>query len=228
MKRITDSFGIVLLMAAAVITGCTEDRATAEKAGYEKGSSGSTAKAQPAAKPRTQTMVIPAGTNVVASLQTRLSTDGNNSGDRFQASVVDGVVIDGRTVVPAGAQIQGVLRDVQASGKIKGRARMTLDFEQIVDSNGKTQAISAQPLTMQADSKTKGDVEKIAAGGILGGIIGGIAGGKKGAAIGAGAGAGAGTIVMLATKGDEVELAAGQKLNVYMTSPMSIVLVAQK
>ena len=105
---------------------------------------------------------------------------------------------------------------------------MTLAYQGIVDSEGKTHAISALPLTLQAASATRGDVEKIAAGGVLGAIIGGIAGGGKGAAIGAGAGAGAGTVLMLATKGDEVELEAGQRLNVQMTSSTSIQVLAQR
>ncbi len=81
---------------------------------------------------------------------------------------------------------------------------------------------------MQAASTTHSDVEKIAAGGILGAIIGGVTKGGKGAAIGAGAGAGAGTILMLATKGDDVELEAGQRLNVQMMSPTSIQVLAQR
>jgi hypothetical protein len=173
-------------------------------------------------------MVIPDGTNVVASLETRLTTDTNRSGDRFVARTTEPILVGGKTVVPAGTQIQGVLRDVQASGRTSGRARMTLAYENIVDSAGKTHPISAVPLTLQAASGTRGDVEKIAAGGILGGIIGAVAGGTKGAAIGAGAGAGAGTIIMLATKGDEVELDPGQRLNVRMTSPTSIEVFAQR
>ena len=105
---------------------------------------------------------------------------------------------------------------------------MTLAYESIVDSQNKTHAISALPLTLQAASATRGDVEKIAAGGILGAIIGGITKGGKGAAIGAGAGAGAGTVLMLATKGDEVELEAGQRLNIHTTSPMSVQALAQR
>ena len=98
----------------------------------------------------------------------------------------------------------------------------------MVDSQGKTHVISATPLTLQAASTTHGDVEKIAAGGVLGAIIGGITGGGKGAAIGAGAGAGAGTVLMLATKGDEVELEAGQRLSVQLTSATSIQVLAQR
>jgi hypothetical protein len=210
--------GVFVLIAVAAMAGCTKesesDRARA-------------AQARQGAKPRMQTAVIPAGTNVVASLDSRLSTDTNVTGDRFAATTTESIVVDGKTVIPAGARIHGMLRDVQASGRVSGRARMTLAYEQIVDSEGKTHAISAEPLTLQAASETTSDVEKIAAGGVLGGIIGGIAGGGKGAMIGAGAGAGAGTVLMLATKGDEVELESGQRLSFHMMAPMSIAIAAK-
>jgi outer membrane lipoprotein SlyB len=99
---------------------------------------------------------------------------------------------------------------------------MTLTYATIVDEQGKSHNLSAMPLTLQAASATGDDVEKIAAGTVLGAIIGGVAGGGKGAVIGAGAGAGAGTILMLATKGDDLELSPGQKLAVHMTGPMSV------
>jgi hypothetical protein len=220
MKWTPLSFAILASIVATATIGCTQDRTSAQ---------GSAAEQAPAApKPRFVTFVIPDGTHVVASLDTRLSTETNHTGDPFGATTTEPIVIGGSTVVPAGARIHGVLRDVQASGRIKGRARMTLAYESIVDSQGKTHSITAQPLTLQAASATHSDVEKIAAGGILGAIIGGITKGGKGAAIGAGAGAGAGTILMLATKGDEVELEAGQRLTVQMTSATSVQVLAQR
>jgi hypothetical protein len=124
-------------------------------------------------------MVIPAGTNVVKSLQTRLTTDTNHTGDQFVVTTTEPIVVDGRTVVPGGARINGVLSNVQESGRVKGRAQMTLAFQQIVDSEGKVHAISAHPITLQADSGTGGDAAKIAVGGIIGAVIGGISGGGK-------------------------------------------------
>lgn len=214
MNRIPGRIGVVLLMAAAVVAGCKDD-------------AGESAKSE-SARARYTTLTIPSGTTVVASLGTRLSTGANQSGDPFVATTTEPIVIDGETVVPAGARIRGTLHDVQASGRVSGRARMTLGFHEIIDSAGETHAISARSLTMQAASETHDDVEKIAAGGVAGAIIGGLAGGGKGAAIGAGAGAGAGTILMLATQGDEVELEAGQMLNVQMTSPTSIQVPSQR
>ena len=105
---------------------------------------------------------------------------------------------------------------------------MTLAFNEIADADGTSHAISALPLTLQADSETGEDVAKIAAGGVAGAVIGGLAGGKKGAAIGSAVGVGAGTIVMLATKGDDIELSPGQRVNVQMTGPTSITVVVSK
>lgn len=220
MRRMTARIGIFALVAAAIVAGCAREP--------DGESSAKDARAPAVSKPRFETIVIPDGTNVVAALDSRLSTETNQTGDPFHVTTIEPILVGGRTVVPTGSSIHGVLRDVQASGRTSGRARMTLAYETIVDSEGKTHALSAAPLTLQAASATQGDVEKIAAGGVLGAIIGGIAGGGKGAAIGAGAGAGAGTVLMLATKGDDVELEAGQKMNVTMTSSTSIPVLAQK
>ena len=222
MKRITGSMGIAfLLILAAATAGCTKDEAKALEGRNNQGNRLSSA-------PRHETLVVPEGTSFVAVLQTRLSTDENGTGDPFVAKTVEPIYVDGRIVVPAGSRVDGVLRDVQASGRIKDRARMTLVFQEIVDSAGETQAMSALPLTIKAASETSNDVLKIAAGGAAGAIIGAISGKKNGAVIGAAAGAGAGTILVLATKGDDVELASGVKLNVQMTSPMSVVVAARK
>jgi len=217
-----------LIVATAAATGCAGDRRTDQAdATPAKSVASKPAAAQPAL-PQTQRIVIPAGTNIVASLQTPLATDVNHTGDSFVASTIVPVVVDGRTVIATGSRIRGVLRDVKDSGRIKGRASMTLAFEEFVDSDGKSHAISATPLTVQAASETSSDVEKIAAGGILGAVIGGIADGSKGAGKGAVIGAGAGTILMLATKGDDVELNAGQRLNIHITSPVDLTLLAQR
>jgi hypothetical protein len=223
MKRIRTSIGISLLVVAAAVTGgCTKDAADAPAA------AGTTASgAQTGSKERFDTLVIPGGTGVVASLDTPLSTDVNHSGDPFTATTVESIDVGGRTVMPSGSQVHGVLQNVEDSGRIEGRAQMTLLYQSIVDPQGKRYGISAVPLTLQAASSTRGDVEKIAAGGVLGAIVGAIADGGKGAAIGAGAGAGAGTIVMLATKGDDLVLSPGQKLSVVTTGATSVQVAAR-
>jgi len=210
----------LVLGAAALTVGCTKAQDDVQSA---------TAAPAPAVQqPRAETFIIPDGSSIVASLDTRISTETSHSGDTFAATTTEPILVGGRTAVPTGARINGVLSDVQASGRTSGRARMTLKYESIVDSQGKTRTISALPLTLQAASATGGDVEKIAAGGVLGAVIGGIAGGGEGAAIGAGAGAGAGTILMLATKGDDLEMNPGQRLAVHLTGPTSVQALARR
>ena len=63
---------------------------------------------------------------------------------------------------------------------------------------------------------------KIGGAGGVGALIGGIVGGKKGAAIGAGVGAGAGTGVVLATRGEEVVLAEGARLDTVLVSEITV------
>jgi hypothetical protein len=220
MKRPPASVVLLVLIAAAVAVGCAKNQADVQ---------GAVAASTPETQmPHFETLVIPDGSSVVTSLDARLSTETNHTGDAFVATTIEPILVGGRTILPAGAQVRGVLQDVLASGRIKGRARMTLAYQELVDAEGKVHSISAVPLTLRAASATRGDVEKIAAGGVLGAIIGGITAGGKGAAIGAGAGAGAGTVLMLATKGPEVVLAAGQRLNVRMTSSTDIEVLAQR
>jgi hypothetical protein len=222
MKRIASSIGIALfLVLGAASTGCTKSDAVADAKEMA-------AKATQNAAPSHETLVVPAGTSFTAVLDTKLSTDSNKDGDPFVATTADAIVIDGRTVVPAGSRIDGMLREVQASGRIKDRAKMTLVFQEIADASGKTHAMSAQPLTIKAASETHNDVIKIAGGTAAGAVLGAISGKKNGAVIGAAAGAGAGTVLVLATKGDDVELSPGLKLYVQTTGPTSFVVATRK
>ena len=219
MMRYTSRIPSLLLVALAITAGCA--KAPADDVDQK-------AEEQQAQKPDGETMIIPAGTILVTSLGTRLTTDTNHTGDQFVVTTTEPITVGGRTAVPDGVRVNGVLSNVQDSGRVKGRAQMTLTFKEIVDSEGKVHAISAQPITLQADSGAGEDAVKIGAGSVIGAVIGGISGGGKEAAIGAAVGAGAGTVLVLATKGDEIELDPGQKLSVLITSPANVWVVAQR
>ena len=239
--RIVTYLVLAGLLSSASVMGCarkdaddqangtaeSESEEAARVEGREQGRRQEQARARQEAErtPRVETLVIPAGTSVVAALQTVVSTDVNQNGDQFTATTTAPIVVSGRTVVPSGAKVLGALRNVEASGRVKGRAQMSLSFEQIADAQGRMHPIHAQPLNLKAESETKSDAEKIAAGAIAGAIIGGIIEGKKGAAVGGAVGAGAGTVVMLATKGEDIELRPGQQLNIQFTQPASIPVV---
>ena len=87
------SIAALLVMTTVINSGCDRGRAEENAQALQAQQD----KARQDAKPRHLTMVIPSGTSVVASLNTLISTETNHSGDSFQASTVDAIVVDGRT-----------------------------------------------------------------------------------------------------------------------------------
>lgn len=163
---------------------------------------------------------------MLVELQNRLSTDVSQTGDRFEARVLEPRAY-------AGATVAGRLRDVQRSGKAKGRALLQLDFEQIQMPGGGWQNFSAQVIEVlptggdedtvgevdpeggvRGKSTTKDDVAKVGAAAGVGAIIGAIAGGGKGAVIGAVIGGGAGGAGVMTQRGKDIRLEPGQQLRI--------------
>lgn len=152
-----------------------------------------------------QTYEVPAGTKVTIRLGQSLSSAVNEAGDEFKATLDDPIVADGRTLAPAGTEVTGLVKHAQESGKVKGKAEMTLALDSIrID--GKDYPLAVHPLTLRASGNEGKDAATIAGSAAVGAVIGAITGGGKGAAIGAAAGGGAGTGYVLLTKGKEIEL----------------------
>jgi hypothetical protein len=214
-----------VLIAAALLAGCQggsgDSASVAEgRAGGKK--AGTTASRPAASKPvPTPAVVIPEGTALTLNLDAALSSATSSDGDAFTAKLAEDVMVGERVVAPAGSEVRGRVTSAVRSGKVKGRARLALAFDSIVV-KGKACPIEATGIDITADPSKKKDAAMIGGGAGAGAIIGAIAGGKKGAAIGAAVGAGAGTGVVLATRGKEVELAAGQALSVTLTAPAKL------
>jgi hypothetical protein len=122
------------------------------------------------------------------------------------------VIVDGVEVLPAGSPVRAEVAVVQAAGRVKGRAGLTLAFTSVT-AHGDTYPLNAR-LSMVAATTVKRDAAKIAIPAAGGAVIGAIVGGKKGAAIGAAAAGGAGTAAMLMTPGKPVEPGSGAELSV--------------
>ncbi len=156
-------------------------------------------------------------------LRTAVASDTSAVEDRVQGVLRRAIVVDGVEVVPAGAQMSGVVTEALRSARVKGRARLALRFNSITIDDAPT-AIGTAAIAREAEGTKKEDAAKIGIGAGAGAVIGAITGGKKGAAVGGAVGAGAGTGVVLATRGDEVTLAAGTSLTTTLTRPL-VVLV---
>jgi hypothetical protein len=192
----------------------------------------STAPASPArgtARPRagasTQTTTtagragdIPSGTEMDIRLSGRLNSGEAAVEDRFEGTTLVDFNVDGRTLVPAGSVMRGVVTSVEPATRTNRTAKMTLSFDQLTV-NGRAYPIRGTVTQAIEGEGIKGEVGRVGTGAGVGAIIGGILGGFKGALAGILIGAG-GTIA--ATEGREVELPQGSVLRVRFESAVQI------
>jgi outer membrane lipoprotein SlyB len=165
-------------------------------------------------KPAT-TRIVPSGTQLRIRLSDTLSSKEARAGDRFTATVVNPSKYEE-------ARVSGHIRSIKKSGRVQGRTTMTLSFDSIRLSDGRSGPFRAEVLRIyDADSGQKVDEEgrvesgsrgnqtlkRSGIGAAAGAVIGGIAGGGKGAAIGTivGGAAGAGSIAVNGSKELKIE-----------------------
>jgi hypothetical protein len=160
---------------------------------------------------RFREITVPASTKLAIRLDTPVSSATSSAETPIRGEIVEPLVVDGVTVIPVGAVVSGVVTGVRPSGRVKGRANLELQFDQLT-AHGETHQLNAR-FARSAPSTRGNDAEKIAIPAVGGAIVGAIIGGNKGAAIGAAAGGGAGTAVVLTTAGPEVTLGEGTVLS---------------
>ena len=161
------------------------------------------------------------GTSLSLSLITPLSTETAKVETRVTARLRQPVVVDGFTVVPAGATLHGDVIEAERAGRVKGRSRLVIRFAEVMV-NGQRDPFRTEALAFEGQASKAKDATKIGAGAGIGALIGGIAGGGSGAAAGAAIGGAAGTGAVLATRGSDVELAEGTELDTALASPYSV------
>ncbi len=161
------------------------------------------------------------GSPLSLSLITPISTETAQVETPVTARLRQPIVVDGFTVIPAGATLHGNVTEVERAGRVKGRAHLAIRFSE-VQVEGQRDPLRTNALTFEGASSTKKDAAKVGVGAGVGAIIGGIVGGGSGAAKGAAIGGGAGAGTVLATRGEEVELAEGAELNATLASPYSV------
>ena len=169
----------------------------------------------------TTPVTIPEGTAIAITLDQALDSEQNKSGDSFDGSVSEAVVVNGKTVIPKGAQVQGTIVEAKESGRLKGVAVLRLALKQ-VEVDSKDYDVSTANVSFRGDSHTKRNVGMIGGGAGVGAAIGAIAGGGKGAAIGAGVGAGAGTAAAAATGKKDIKLPAETPLTFKLSQPVTV------
>jgi hypothetical protein len=169
-----------------------------------------------------QTVTIPSGTVLAVRLRQLISTDRQSAGDAFAATLDQPIVIDGFVIADKGSNVRGKITSLDAPGRVKGRAAISLELTEINTTDGQRVDVHTDTYRNEAASGKKGDATKVGAGAVIGAVIGAMAGGGKGAAIGAGVGGAAGGGAVLATKGEDVRLTSETKLTFRLTENVTL------
>lgn len=174
----------------------------------------------PAAKVA-QPVVVPAGTSLPIAFTSTISTKTAKEGDPVGARLTAPLVIDGRTIAPAGAAVRGSVIDVYSGSKeIGGTPRLSLRFDQLSLGDGRSVAIAAD-IAEQGKSESGRDAAKIAGGALIGAVVGKQIDDGKGAVIGGLLGGAAGAAIAKRTGGD-LDIVDGTAATLVLTRSVEV------
>jgi len=168
-------------------------------------------------------VALPAGTVVTVRLVSAVGSKLSANGDHFSATVARPVEVDGKVVLPAGAEALGKVIEAVPQGRFKGAAVLRLVLETVTVNND-SYDVKTSSVSRSLKGKGKRTATFIGGGAGGGALIGGLAGGGKGALIGAALGAGAGTAGAAYTGEKEIVLPAESTLSFKLTEPLTVKL----
>lgn len=170
---------------------------------------------------RLDSVTVPEHTPIHVTLDQAVTSDHNRAGDHFGATVSEAVVVDGKTVIPQGARVDGLVVDAKRSGRLKGRARLQLAL-QTVEVDGQSYDVRTVFQLRTGRSHKKRNWLWMGGGAGGGALIGALAAGGTGALIGGPVGAGAGTTVALLTGRKDIKLHPETPLTFKLSEPVTI------
>jgi hypothetical protein len=168
------------------------------------------------------TLTINSGTFLTVRINQALSSDRNQQGDAFTATLVRPVVVDGFVVAQAGETIAGHVVEAQKAGRVSGVSHLAIQLTDLTLADGQQVPIQSQLITRTGSTSTGRDATAIGTTTAVGAVAGAAGAGGEGAAIGAGAGALAGTIGVLLTRGHATYVTPESVLTFRIESPVTV------
>jgi hypothetical protein len=178
---------------------------------------------------------LPTRTVLNVKLETAITTSASKSGDPFSARLTQPVMLDGKTVLPIGASVQGRVTMVSEPRRISGKPTIGMFPETLVLPSGEHYMLNAalvdtsvrQGTDVNSEGQFKGkgydnqDLVIMGAGTGASMLAGGLIGGGKGVLIGATIGATA-TVARWLGKRNSAELPAGTQLVMELSRPLEM------
>ena len=185
--------------------------------------------ARPAPPPPPLDFTIAAGTHILLSLTSSISTKNSKEGDRVYLQTAMPVAQGGRIVIPRGSYVQGTVTKTKPAGRLSSKGELYLLFDSLTLPNGVTRDFRARLTSADAskgrvdsdEGKISGDTgkdpHKVATGVGIGSMGGVIVGGAAGHPVtGLGVGAAAGLAAVLLSKNQDVVLQRGTSVEMVL------------
>ncbi len=163
--------------------------------------------------------LVPAGTDIQVMLDQDLSSRSSNLEDRVDASTVAAIRLNGRTMIPAGATVSGVVREVRSRHRGQQDGWLRLNFRSLTPEGGPAVDMRSHVVSISEMRSGDNTLRNTGLGALLGGVIGGMIDGRKGVLIGAAVGAGGG---LVASQGGDVDLPEGTLITLRLDEPMTL------
>ena len=212
--------------AAPQSSGSTRPKASQPPAPQPKASTSAPPPAPPAAAPAARSGVIASGTQLALTSNSKVCTNTNKVGDRFDATLTTAVSGSNGVTLPAGATVSIELTELKRS--VDSKDNIVMGFRVVsITANGKTYTPDAEVVSASIDrvrSQNRGDdAKKVATGAAAGAIVGQVLGrNTKGTLIGAAVGAAAGAAAASSTSDYEGCVNSGASVAVRLTGPLTI------
>jgi hypothetical protein len=176
--------------------------------------------APPASVPATLT--LPSGAFVTVRVSQWLSSDRNQTGDTFYATLLQPLIVDGVVVARKGSTVVGRVSEAHKAGRVEGTSGLGLQLTNLSLVDGQQVSIQSQVVDRKGTTSVGRDAAAIGGTTAVGAAIGASAAGGPGAAIGAGAGVVASTIGVLLTRGRPTEVYPETMLTFRLDAPVAI------
>ncbi len=193
--------------------------------GWRRFGSGPQAPPQMAA-PLPEKLTLPAGSWITIRVDQPLSSDHNQPGDFFAATLAQPLIVDGIVVARRGQMVGGAVSEAVKAGRAKGVSRLGLELTELSLVDGRQVPVKTQLVERRGDTSVGRDAAAIGTTTAVGAGIGAAAAGGFGAGVGAGAGAVASTVGVLLTRGRPTVVYPEMPLTFRLQAPVTISTIA--
>jgi hypothetical protein len=199
-----------------------QDSVTAQQPDGQPTPDGRAQNADPTRQSVPPTITLPAGTVVPVRVTDWLSSDKNQSGDRFSASLEQPLVANGWVVAVRGQVVTGRIAVAKKAARGGGVSQLGVELSELTLVDGQVLPVRTQLLQSSAGTSNGRNAAAVATTTGVGAVIGGAAEGGEGAAVGAVIGAAAGIVGVMSTRGKPTVIPPEAMLTFRLDEPLSI------